>query len=115
MIKNHLIMMINAIILIALGVYGYIISASPTALIAPAVGIILLALAIPTKKENSTMAHIAVGLTFIASVTFIIVGIRRANALVIAMGIISFICFDLYVLNFIMRKKQKEEAKQVSQ
>ena len=112
MIKNHLIMMVNAIILIALGVYGYIVSGSPTALIAPGVGIILLALAIPTKNGNKTIAHIAVALTLVASITFLIVGIRRGNALVIAMGVISFICFDFYILNFILRKKQKEETKQ---
>jgi hypothetical protein len=112
MIKNHLIMMVNAIVLIVLGVYGYIISSSPTALISPAVGIVLLALAIPTKNEKHTAAHIAVGLTLIASVAFLIVGIRRGNALVIAMGVITFICFDLYVLNFILRKKQREETRQ---
>jgi len=105
-------MMVNAIVLIVLGVYGYIISGSPTALIAPGVGIIFLALAIPTKKENHIAAHIAVALTLIASVTFLIVGIRRGNALVIAMGVFTFICFDLYVLNFILRKKQREKTKQ---
>ncbi len=105
-------MMVNAIILIVLGVYGYIISSSPTALIAPGIGLILLVLAIPTKNEKHVAAHIAVALTLITSVTFLIVGIRRGNALVIAMGVITFICFDLYVLNFILRKKRREEAKQ---
>ena len=60
-------MTFNAIILIALGVFGYVISGSPTALIAPAIGIILLALAIPVKKENSVAAHIGVGLTGLTS------------------------------------------------
>lgn len=104
-------MIINAIILIAIGAYGYITSGSPTALIAPGVGIILLGFAIPVKNEKHVIAHIAVTLTLVASVTFLIVGIKRGNALVIAMGVISFICFDLYVLNFILRKKQKEADK----
>ena len=111
MIKNHIIMIINAIVLIAAGVYGYITSGSPTALIAPGIGIILLALAFPTKNENHTMAHIGVALTLISAITFIIIGIRRGNAMVIGMGIITFICFDLYVLNFILRKKQRETGK----
>jgi hypothetical protein len=104
-------MIINAIVLIAGGAYGYVISGSPTALIAPGVGIILFALSFPTKKENNVMAHIGVGLTLIASVAFIIIGIRRGNALVIGMGIITFVCLDLYVLNFILRKKQREADK----
>lgn len=108
MIKNYTIMRINALVLIAGGVYGYFISGSPTALIAPGVGIILLALSFPVKNENHVMAHIAVALTLISSVTFIIIGIRRGNALVIGMGVITFICLDLYLLNFILRKKQRE-------
>ena len=108
MIKNHTVMMINALVLIAGGVYGYFTSGSPTALIAPGVGILLLALSFPVKNENHVMAHIGVALTLITSVSFIIIGIRRGNALVIGMGIITFICFDLYMLNFILRKKQRE-------
>lgn len=111
MIKNHIVMAINAIILIALGVYGYITSGSPTALIAPGIGIILLAMVFPVKNENHKVAHIAVALTLIAAITFIIVGIRRENPMVIGMGIITFVCFDLYVLNFILRKKNKQAGK----
>ncbi|MBZ0203378.1 MAG: hypothetical protein IT281_09575 [Ignavibacteria bacterium] len=110
MIKNHVVMIINAFVLIALGVYGYITSGSPTALIAPGIGVILLALSIPTKNENHTMAHIGVALTLISAVTFIIIGIRRGNAMVIGIGVFTFICFDAYVLNFILRKKQREAA-----
>lgn len=108
MIQNHIIMIVNAVVLIALGVYGYITSGSPTALIAPAIGVILLALSFPTKKENNTAAHIAVALTLIASIAFIVIGFRRGNSMVIGMGIFTFVCFDLYVLNFILRKRQKE-------
>lgn len=111
MIKNHVVMILNAVVLILGGVYGYFVSGSPTALIAPAIGIILLALSFPTKKENHTMAHIGVALTLISSITFIIIGFRRSNWIVIGMGIITFLCFDLYILNFILRKKQREANK----
>lgn len=111
MIKNHVLMIINAVILIAGGVVGFIMSGSPTALIATGIGAVLFALSFPTKKENHTMAHIGVILTFIAAVAFIMIGINRGNAMVIGMGIISFIIFDLYVLNFILRKKQREAGK----
>ena len=43
MIKNHVVMIINALVLIAGGVIGYFSSGSPTALIAPAIGVILFA------------------------------------------------------------------------
>lgn len=111
MIQNHIIMMINAVILIALGVYGYFTSGSPTALIAPAIGLVLFGLSFPTKKDNHIAAHIAVGLTLIAAVTFIIIGIRRANPIVIAMGVITFLCFDIYILNFILRKRNLKQGK----
>ncbi|MCX7878711.1 MAG: hypothetical protein N2510_08760 [Ignavibacteria bacterium] len=109
MIKNHLIMQFNSAVLIVLGLYGYYSSGSPTALIAPAIGVILLGFSYPTKKENHVAAHIAVALTLIASVVFLAVGIRRSNGLVIAMGIITFICLDLYILNFFIRKKEREK------
>lgn len=107
MIPNHIIMIINSVVLIALGVYGYFTSGSPTALIAPAIGLILLILSFPTRKENNTAAHIAVVLTLIASIAFIVIGFRRGNTMVIGMGVLTFVCFDLYVLNFILRKKRK--------
>jgi hypothetical protein len=113
MIKNHVIMSVNALILIVAGVYGYFTSGSATALIAPGIGIILLAMVYPVMKENRTVAHIGVILTLIASITFIIVGIRRANPMVIGMGVITFLCFDLYILNFILRKKKNQADKTV--
>ncbi len=111
MIKNHVIMIINAVILIAGGVWGFYSSGSPTALIATAIGLILFILSFPTKKENNVAAHIAVVLTLIASVMFLIIGIRRGNAMVIGMGVVTFLCFDLYILNFVLRKKQREAEK----
>jgi hypothetical protein len=106
--KNHIIMAINGLILIVAGVYGYFTSGSPTALIAPGIGVILLAMVYPVMKENSTAAHIGVVLTLISAVTFIFIGIKRGNAMVIGMGVITFVCFDLYILNFILRKKKNK-------
>ncbi len=101
-------MVLNALVLIVAGVYGYFASGSPTALIAPGIGVILLAMVYPVMKENRTVAHIAVILTLIASITFIFIGIKRGNPMVIGMGVITFACFDLYILNFILRKKKNK-------
>ncbi len=70
-------------------------------------GLILLILAFPVKNENHIAAHIAVALTLLTALSFIIIGILRGNAMIIVMGAVSFIAFDFYVFSFIRRKKQK--------
>lgn len=106
--KNFQVMAFNAIVLIALGIFGYITSGSPTALIAPAIGVILLGLVIPVKKENSVAAHIGVGLTGLATITFFIVGAMRGNTIIIIMAVVSLISLIFYVSDFIKRKKERE-------
>ena len=106
--KNFQVMAFNAIVLIALGIFGYITSGSPTALIAPAIGVILLGLVIPVKKENSVAAHIGVGLTGLATIMFFIVGAMRGNTIIIIMAVVSLISLIFYVSDFIKRKKERE-------
>ncbi len=107
MIQNHIIMIINAVILIAGGLIGYFSSGSPTAFIAPGIGIIIFILALAAKNNNAVSEKAAIILSLVAAVTFIIIGIRRGNAMVIGMGIITFICFDYYILKFILQKNKK--------
>ncbi len=104
------IMIINAIVLIALGVYGYISSGSPTALIAPAIGLILFGLAFPVKNENKTAAHIAVGLTLIAVIMFFVTGFLRGNMIVLVMAVITLIALILYMMDFIRRKQDRSKT-----
>ena len=108
--KNFQVMAFNAIVLIALGIYGYIASGSPTALIAPAIGIVLLALVLPVKKENSIAAHIGVGLTALSAIMFFIVGSLRSNSIIIIMAVVSLISTVFYIMDFIKRKKEREAA-----
>lgn len=107
------IMIANAIVLIALGVYGYFISGSPTALIAPGIGIILLLLAIPTRKENKTAAHIAVALTLVAAIMFIVTGFLRGNLIVLIMAVFTLIALFMYILDFLRRKKMREGQSEI--
>lgn len=108
-------MITNAIILIVLGLYSYIIAApehkSMTAFIAPAVGIVLLILAIPIKKQNPVGTHIGVGLTGIVFIVFIIVGIMRNNTWVIVMAVITLIALLVYINDFLKRKRERETVK----
>jgi|SRR4030095_8373233 len=114
MIPNHIIMIVNAIILILMGVGGYFASEvkSLTAFIGPAIGIILLFLAVPTKKENHVAAHIAVVITLLSAIAIMHRGIISGNPWVLIMGVATVTAFILYVANFFIRKKMREEAKE---
>ena len=65
--KPYIVSLLNAIVLISIGTWGYIGSESPsvTALIPVAIGVVLLLLNPWLKKENKIIAHIVVLLTFV--------------------------------------------------
>lgn len=109
--KNYQIMIFNAAVLIAIGIYGYFTSGSPTALISPVIGIILFIFAFPVKKENHVITHIGVALTLLTAVVFFIVGFILPNTLVLIMAIVSLFATVLYVMDFLRRKKEREAAK----
>lgn len=113
--KNYVIMMINAFVLIIIGVYGYFISGSPTSLISVVIGLILFICAFPVKKEKHVVTHIAVALTMLTSLAFFIVGFIRGNALILIMAVVSLIATILYVMDFLRRKKEREAAKKTSE
>ena len=104
------IMIVNAIVLIALGVYGYFTSGSPTALIAPAIGLILFGLAFPVKNENKTAAHIAVVLTLIATIMFFVTGFLRGNMIVLVMAVFTLLALILYIMDFMRRKQERSKT-----
>lgn len=105
------IMLANAGVLIVLGLYGYFSSGSPTALIAPAIGVILIVLAFSVKNENKTSAHIAVGLTLLAAIMFFVTGFMRDNMIIIVMAIFTLFAFILYLMDFMRRKQEREKVK----
>lgn len=104
------IMIINAAVLIVLGIYGYFSSGSPTALIAPSIGVILLLLSFPVKKDNKTAAHVAVVITLISVFTFFFIGIKRGNIVVLLMAIITLFALFIYIKDFLNRKKEREQT-----
>jgi general stress protein CsbA len=113
--KNYKVMIFNGLVLILLGVYGYITAdkKSMTAFIGPVVGAILILLSFPVKKENSVFTHIAVILTLISVIAFFIVGFMRSNTLVLLGAVVSLICLFFYVADFLARKKQRENTDDV--
>jgi Ca2+/Na+ antiporter len=107
--KNYQVMVFNAIILIALGIYGYTIPPhSPTSFISVIVGIILLFISFPLKRENSLAAHIGVALTGMTMLSFFIVGFVRMNFIIILMAVVTLLAFLFYISDFFKRRAERE-------
>lgn len=108
----HKVLLFTAIILIAIGIYGYISigGTSFTPLIAPLIGVILLALYPSVKKENPKAAHFAAGLTALAAVMFLVVGFMRGVMMVITMGIVCLVATFFYISDFMRRKREREST-----
>lgn len=104
------IMRVNALMLIVLGVYGYFVSESPTALIAPGIGIVLLILSFSVKNENKTAAHVAVVVTFVSAIMFFVTGFLRGNIIVLIMAVFTIFALVLYIMDFMRRKQERKNA-----
>ena len=63
--KTYQANLLNSIVLIVLGLWGYFEVVSPTALIPVFFGIVLLLCNVGVKKENKVIAHIVVLLTLL--------------------------------------------------
>ncbi len=110
--------LINSIVLIAMGIWGYIDTdmVSKTALIPVGFGIILLLMTPGVKKENKIIAHLAVLLTLFM-VGVYIGRIPKASAaggtmlirtiVMIATGIFAMIAF---IRSFIAARKARTNA-----
>tara|TARA_B110000093_G_scaffold11647_1_gene11034 strand:- start:104 stop:448 length:345 start_codon:yes stop_codon:yes gene_type:complete len=106
---------LNSVVLIALGIWGYIDYTdvqSPTALIPVGFGVILLLCTMGLKKENKIIAHVAVLLTLVILVA--LVGMRLPKSLdsggvglfrVIAMIATSVLSMVAFVLSFIKARR----------
>ena len=110
--KPHKISFVNAITLISFGLWGYVdVDYSPTALIPVVFGVIILALYSGLKKENKTVAHIVVLLTFLILVGLVkplmstlesgsIMGITR----VVLMMLSTLMALVIFVKSFIANR-----------
>lgn len=114
--KPFQINIINAIVLIAMGLWGYLDfggeKASPTALIPVAFGAIFLLATPPFKKENKVVAHIIVLLTLLLIIALFMplrgaigrgdqVGIIRVGAMIAT----SVVAMVIYIQSFIKARK----------
>jgi len=105
--KIHQVMVFNAIVLIIIGTYGYVISGSLTALIAPAIGVLLILLALPVKSGKGAAATVGSVVTGITTIIFFIIGFIRGNSLIIIMAVVSLAAVIFYVSNSVRQKSQE--------
>ena len=115
--KAHTASLINAILLVAMGGWGYMVTNSKTALIPVVFGVILLALNNGVKKENKVIAHIAVLLTLLIIPGLIkpftsamsdgdTMGMLRVGAMLLT----SIIAMVAFIKSFIDARKARESA-----
>ena len=62
----HIASLVNGIVLVSVGLWGYMESSSPTSLIPVVIGAILLVLNKGVKNQNKVIAHIAVLVTLLS-------------------------------------------------
>ena len=115
--KAHTASLINAILLIALSLWGYFSSdsPSPTAFIPTVFGVILLALNAGVKKENKVIAHIAVVATLLILLGLVMplkAAIGREDTLaMIRVGVMllsTIVAMIFFVKSFIDAKKARQ-------
>jgi len=104
--------LINAVILIGLGLWGYFSSESPspTALIAPISGVLLLLMTSGIRKENKVIAHIAVVLTLLLFVALFMPLMRQTGLPKMRIGVMMFSCLvalAVFIKSFIDARKAK--------
>ena len=112
--KTYQANLLNSIVLIIIGLWGYFEVVSPTALIPVFFGLVLLLCNGGVKKENKVIAHIVVLLTLLLLVA--LVGMRLPKSLdsgglglirVIAMISTSTIAMVIFIKSFIANRKNK--------
>jgi len=92
--------LINAIVLLALGLWAAISVnfASPTAFIAPGVGLLLLLMTPGLRGENKIVSHLAVGLTALMFLMFFMPLMRGLSAGGFDLGIMRIVIMMLSCL-----------------
>jgi len=116
--KAHTVSLINSLVLVIMGLWGYFDSDSRpiTALIPVIVGVILLIINSGVKKENKIAAHIAVLLTLLIIIGLVrpflgtlergnITGILRVSVMVLT----SLWAMITFIQSFISARKNKSK------
>ncbi|MEO1878882.1 MAG: hypothetical protein ABGX40_02790 [Methylococcales bacterium] len=115
--KPHIVSLLNAIVLISFGAWGYFgsESPSPTALIPVAIGVVLLLLNQGVKKENKVITHIVVFLTLLILIGLFkpLMGAVDRNSIISILRVSGMMLFTVlalitFIRNFINVRKLRE-------
>lgn len=117
---KYLSSLVNALLLVVLGIWGYVVGGSITALIPVVFGVILLILYPGVKKEAMVPAHIAVLLTLIVAIALLKplgAAFDRSDgpaifrtALMFTSSVLALICFIKSFKDVRRARKLKEES-----
>jgi uncharacterized membrane protein (UPF0136 family) len=113
----HIANLLNAVVLLAMGFWGYMDKNAPTALIPVVFGVILIVMSQGVKNENKAQAHVAVIVTLVALLGILkpffgaigkgdSIALFRTGLMVLT-GIVSMVFF---IRSFIAAKKAREAA-----
>ena len=109
----HIASLVNGIVLVVIGLWGYMESSSPTSLIPVVIGAILLVLNKGVKNQNKVIAHLAVLATFICLIGLFMPlngAIERGNDLAVArvsaMIASSVIALIFFIKSFIEARRK---------
>lgn len=116
--KPHVANLLNAVVLIAIGLWGYFETRSNTAFIPVGFGIALLACNGGVKSENKAVAHIAVVLTLL--ILLAMLGMRLPKALdaggiALVRAIVPIITGVLAMVAFIGSFRAARKAREAAQ
>lgn len=115
--KAHVANLVNAVVLIAMGLWGYFATESPTAFIPVGFGVVLALCTPGVKSENKVVAHIAVLLTLL--ILLAMLGMRLPKALnaggmglirTIIMILSSGVALVAFIQSFIAARKARDAA-----
>ena len=116
--KPHVANLLNAVVLIAIGLWGYFETSSNTAFIPVGFGVALLACHGGVKSENKVIAHIAVVLTLL--ILLAMLGMRLPKALdsggiALVRAIVPIITGVLAMVAFIGSFRAARKAREAGQ
>jgi uncharacterized membrane protein (UPF0136 family) len=113
----HIANLLNAVVLIGMGLWGYMEKNAPTALIPVFFGVILVVMSQGVKNENKAQAHVAVIVTLLALLGVLkpFIGslgkddmiAKVRTGLMVITGILSMVYF---IRSFIAARKAREAA-----
>ncbi|WP_114782308.1 hypothetical protein [Botryobacter ruber] len=118
MVHPYIVNTVNACVLIIAGLVGYFGNAAnpPTALIAPAFGVLLLACTYHLRKHNSFVLNTVTALTLLMGITTILridpdtFSWNMKNTLLLLIGISCFIAVAFYIGTFIRERRMRNNT-----